>query len=162
MIKTMLSENIRRYCFDESDKNRKLDCSKSDEFKRYFINLNKTRKKSQMEFVKDSAEIRNESASHQTKSKSNQSSCKRLYYVESDNRRKYLSNGLNMSNIIVILFIMMICCCWNSVVYAFHLNEESNSVYPKMKSIPSSSYSHKRHSKTVEVFYQSGVSFYLT
>ena len=68
---------------------------------------------------------------------------------------------LNLSKCIMdvfLAFILFSCC--NSMCIAFHLNEESNSVYPKVKSISSSSFSHKRHSKTIEVFYQAGVSFY--
>ena len=66
---------------------------------------------------------------------------------------KFLCNN---NTILLLTFVLF--CCWNSVVLTFHLNEESNSVYPKVKSIPSSSFSHKRHSKTIDVFYQSGVS----
>merc|ERR1712018_947100 len=79
-------------------------------------------------------------------------------YKEEKSRRKDVSYGLNISSNVMLLFIIVLFSCWNSAVFAFHLNEESNSVYPKMKSISSSSFSHKRHSKTVEVFYPSGNS----
>ena len=67
---------------------------------------------------------------------------------------------LNMSKCVMVFLALMLFCCCNSVCMAFHLNEESNSIYPKVKLMPSSSsFSHKRYSKTIEVFYQTGVSF---
>ena len=102
----------------------------------------------------------NEISSRFTKSKSYEMNNGRLKDINAEkSRRKPILHGLNMSNNIVIILMMVLYCCWNVGVFAFHLNEESNSVYPKIKSIPSSTFSHKRHSKTVEVFYPSGVSF---
>ena len=73
-------------------------------------------------------------------------------------RNTFHASNLKNINMLYISFILF--CCWNSIVMAFHLNEESNSVYPRVKTI-SSFFSHKRHSKTVEVFYQNGVSVIL-
>ena len=74
--------------------------------------------------------------------------------------KRSILNKLHFSSNTILLLTFILFCCWNSVVLTFHLNEESNSVYPKVKSIPSSSFSHRRHSKTVDVFYQSGVSIF--
>ena len=73
-------------------------------------------------------------------------------------RNTFHASNLKNINMLYISFILF--CCWNSIVMAFHLNEESNSVYPRVKTM-SSFFSHKRHSKTVEVFYQNGVSVIL-
>ena len=73
-------------------------------------------------------------------------------------RNTFHASNLKNINMLYISFILF--CCWNSIVMAFHLNEESNSVYPRVKTM-SSFFSHKRHSKTVEVFYQNGVSVLL-
>ena len=75
-------------------------------------------------------------------------------------RKRNSCPKINMPRCIMMVSLLLF-CCWNSLscCMAFHLNEESNSVYPKVKLIPSSSFSHKRHSKTMEVFYQTGVSF---
>ena len=74
--------------------------------------------------------------------------------------KRSILHKLHFSNNTMLLLTFILFCCWNSVVLTFHLNEESNSVYPKVKSIPSSSFSHRRHSKTIDVFYQSGVSIF--
>ena len=74
------------------------------------------------------------------------------------NLKQSVFHRLHFSSNTMLLFTFILFCCWNSVVFTFHLNEESNSVYPKVKSIPSSSFSHRRHSKTIDVFYPSGVS----
>ena len=81
-------------------------------------------------------------------------SCKKLLF------NGYTSYSLNMKKITMLNFTFILFFCLNSVVMAFHLNEESNSVYPNVKSILSSSSSHKRHSKTIGVFYPNGVSFF--
>ena len=81
-------------------------------------------------------------------------SCKKLLF------KGNTSYSLNMKKITMLNFTFILFFCLNSVVMAFHLNEESNSVYPNVKSILSSSSSHKRHSKTIGVFYPNGVSFF--
>ena len=159
----MLSKDRNRFLSNKRDKNCTQHCSISNGFENNLININKMKKypfDHKIVSIRDEKENYNEISSRFTKSKSYEMNNGRLKDIYAEkSRRKPILHGPNMSNNIVILSIMVLFCCWNCGVFAFHLNEESNSVYPKIKSIPSSTFSHKRHSKTVEVFYPSGVSF---
>ena len=138
-------------------------CSRSNDFEDYLLNLYKMENyilKNQNKPLRRKPATNNEYSGCQQKSKSYKMLHTGLDTIQVEkSRRRNIFHRLHMSNNLVFLFIMVLFCCWNSVVFAFHLNEESNSVYPKVKSISSSSFSHKRRSKTVEVFYPSGVSF---
>ena len=163
MIKTMISKGRNQFLLCKRDENCTQHCCIINGFENNFININKMKTypfENKIESVQDDRVNHNKRSSHRTKSKLYEMSNKRLDNIRTEkSRRKPILHGPNMSNNIVILSIMVLFCCWNCGVFAFHLNEESNSVYPKVKSIPSSTFSHKRHSKTVEVFYPSGVSF---
>ena len=163
MIKTMISNDTNQFLLYKRDENCTKHCSIFDGFVNNMININKMNSYpfvNKIEFVRLDRVNHDKRSSRLTKSKLYEMNNKRLDNIKTERiRRKPILRALNMSNHIVILSIMVLFCYWNCGVFAFHLNEESNSVYPKFKSIPSSTFSHKRHSKTVEVFYPSGVSF---
>ena len=73
---------------------------------------------------------------------------------------RHLYFGVRWSGILTVFIIFTIFLCHNPMCMAFRLNEESNSIYPEVTLMPSSSTSHKHHSKTIDVFYQAGVGFY--
>ena len=157
----MLSKR-NRFQLNKRDKNCTQYCSILNGFENNLINISKMKNhplEDEIKSTRDEKLNHNKRSSRLTKSKSYEMNNKRLENIKAEkSRRKPILHGPNMSNNIVILSIMVLFCFWNCGVFAFHLNEESNSVYPKIKSIPSSTFSHKRHSKTVEVFYPSGVS----
>ena len=160
----MSSSYTSCFCADKREKIYKSYCNNSNGYGNHMINKNimeREELQDQYESTKDILLTSDRNCMCHTKSKSYELNNKKLY-KEEKSRRKDISHGLNISSNVMFLFIIVLFSCWNSAVFAFHLNEESNSVYPKMKSISSSSFSHKRHSKTVEVFYPSGVSFYFS
>ena len=163
MIKTMIPKGRNQFLLYKRDENCTQHCNIFNGFGNNLININKMKTypfENEIESVRDERVNHNKRSNSLTKSKLYEMNNKRLDNIKTvKSRRKPILHGPNMSNNIVILSIMVLFCCWNCGVFAFHLNEESNSVYPKVKSIPSSTFSHKRHSKTVEVFYPSGVSF---
>ena len=99
-----------------------------------------------------------------TKSKRHDTSNRLIDSVRSQKMKVYsrhLYLEVSLSGFLTVFIIFKMCICPNPVCMAFRLNEESNSIYPKVTLMPSSSTSHKHRSKTIDVFYQAGVRFSL-